>query len=437
MVYQTIAEALATDENMTVTRNNVRNDDQTDTLTGVDWFKFKNTVATNIYVNGNGWINFGINAEGGLKVNRRDQAVWSIWREEGSIRLADNHFLRIRWRGYAHYNTTAASALLDFDVMLLSSGDIVLRIRTWPTAYTDGVNRLEAASNVSYTPGQDAKEFTFIHQDANGNRFAVQSGIEEVFYPRYYIAFNANGGYGSMPAQSVKCGEDTPIQANNYRRQYYNFMGWDTSEAASTVVYTDEQEVTDLVAEEETVNLYAVWRQSAGWLIKDISGQYYTAERESSAQTRIPIELQSLTAEAFYTHGFLFPPDNDILIDLNTPTIYKWDDKRAPVLTARVTAVPIVPQLIVFKTATLTEAVKYIRIMGDAETHWNVSFDDGLTWYKYQGGWVRVTASGDGSVKGKLEILTAADWAGRAVNTLKFRCWLYAGGWTKGIRIDY
>jgi hypothetical protein len=438
MLYETIADMLSTSDNMTVIRNGSRNDDGTDTVTGVDWFKFRNVVANNVYVNGNGWLNFGTNAEGGLKVNRRDQASWYVWREEGSIRLTDNRFLRIRWRGYSYYNTTAAANLLDFDVVLLSTGDIVLRITTWPTANNDGVNRLEATSNVPYTPSETSKEFTFFHQDSTGNSFTVRSGIEEVFNPKYYIRFVANGGYGSMPTQNVYCGEATPIRTNNYLRRDYTFMGWDTDESSDTVVYQDGETVTDLTTEEETATLYAVWRQSMGWLFKDNAGHFYTAEQESGGQTRVLLdELHALSAEAFYTHGCTFPPDSDLMIDLDAPTIYKWDAFTPPVLTAKVDAVPVVPQLVVFATVTLLSAIKYVQIFGDTETPWNVSFDNGLSWYKYQGGWLRVSAAGDGTVKGKLEILTAADWAQMANNSIKFRCWLYAGGWTKGLRIDY
>ena len=263
-----------------------------------------------------------------------------------------------------------------------------------------------------------------------------QAGV--VMKPQYFIQFVANGGYGNMPRQIAYCGEETVIRANSYLRSNYTFLGWDTDESSDTVVYQDGETVTDLTTEEETATLYAVWRQSMGWLFKDNAGHFYTAEQESGGQTRVPLdELHALSAEAFYTHGCMFPPDSDLMIDLDAPTIYKWDAFTPPVLTAKVDAVPVVPQLVVFATVTLLSAIKYVQIFGDIETPWNVSFDNGLSWYKYQGGWLRVSAAGDGTVKGKMEILTAADWAQMANNSIKFRCWLYAGGWTKGLRIDY
>lgn len=440
MTYQTIAQLLSTTENMTVIRNNVRNDDGTDTIAGADWFLFKGATANNLYVNGNGWINFGVNAEGGLKVNRRDQAVWYEWREEGFIRNEGNRFLRIRWRGYSQYNTTAEANLLEFDVVLCDTGDIILNIVTWPTANIDGVKRLEAGNTVNYSPSQDAKQFTFLHQDATGNSFVLEQGIVEVYQPNYIIAFSPDAGYGYMRNQRAYCGEATQIHANTFVRADHAFIGWDTDESADTVVYTDGQSVTDIAREDETITLYAVWRKSWAWLLGDSSGKIYTVTRdeETGVQERTQVTgISSLTAAVFYGHGFQFLPNDNVIIDLRTPRIFKWNDSEAPELYAAVEAVPLVPQIAVFNTITLGSTVKYINIDGDENTLWNVSFDGGNNWYKYSGGWVRVTQNGDGCEKRKLEILTASDWAAKVNGSLKFRCWLVADSWVKRIRVDY
>ena len=61
---------------MQILRDNSLNDDGTDTVAGVDWFKFRETVATNFYVSGNTWIGIGQNSEQ-LKISRRDARL--IW----------------------------------------------------------------------------------------------------------------------------------------------------------------------------------------------------------------------------------------------------------------------------------------------------------------------------------------------------------------------
>ena len=440
--YQTIAEMLQGIENMTVIRNNSRQDDGTDTLTGVDWFKFRGNTANNVYVNGNGWLNFGVNSEGGLKVNRRDQASWYVWREEAYIRNSNNKVLRIRWRGYSQYNTQAAANLLEFDVVLCNTGDIILNIVTWPTANIDGVDRLEAASNVTYSPSASKKEFSFLHQDENGNNFTLEEGIVEVFTPSFFVSFQPNSGSGTMKTQRIALGVETALTANAFEKLYHDFMGWDTNSAGTTVVYTDEDEVEDLAAEDETVLLYAVWRKNMAWLIQDGNGKTYTIDlNQDNEQVRRELTgISVLTAATFYQNGFQFFPDSDMLTDLYKPKLCKWDIRNAPRVIVDMDAIPVVPQpqLVVFKETTPKNAVQTVEIIGDEESKWNVSFDGGNSWYKHTGSaWALVTTNGDGCVKSVLENLTSLDWDSVVNDSLQFRVWMMAGGWVQRLWIEY
>lgn len=80
----------------------------------------------------------------------------------------------------------------------------------------------------------------------------------------YEIAYNANGGVGTMSNQVVKKGEDVVLTKNTFTKAGYQFKGWATS-ANGDVKYTDGQTVTDLVfPQTRTVitTLYAVWEKS-------------------------------------------------------------------------------------------------------------------------------------------------------------------------------
>lgn len=80
----------------------------------------------------------------------------------------------------------------------------------------------------------------------------------------YEIAYNANGGVGTMPNQVVKKGEDVVLAKNTFTKAGYQFKGWATS-ANGAVKYTDGQTVTDLVfpqARTVITTLYAVWEKS-------------------------------------------------------------------------------------------------------------------------------------------------------------------------------
>ena len=133
--------------NMEVLRNNSKQDDGTDSFSGVSWFTYNGTVASTIYASGNSWIGFGSSSEH-LKVNRRDGALYSLYREEGT--LYDHYkFLKIRWEGYSQYNQTATSYANSYDVVLWDTGDISLHMISIPSSYNSGTYSL-IASNASF-----------------------------------------------------------------------------------------------------------------------------------------------------------------------------------------------------------------------------------------------------------------------------------------------
>jgi hypothetical protein len=186
MNYNSVEEILSSGTtNMTVIRNNSKNNDGTDTITGVNWFTFNGTVASTIYASGNSWIGFGSPSEH-LKVNRRNSAVWSIYREEGT--LYDYYkFLKIRWKGYSHYGSTSFLCAVEYDVILWDTGDISLHMISIPSSYNSGTYSLTAGSTYSYAVSTSSPDVTFIKSDSG---FTVNTGIIElipVFEKRYLI----------------------------------------------------------------------------------------------------------------------------------------------------------------------------------------------------------------------------------------------------------
>ena len=112
--------------NMTVIRNNVKNDDGVDTISMPSWFKFNNTSYSNCYVSGDSWLGFASKSSEAIRINRRDAASWYVWQESGVVCL--EQFVKIRWRGYSSYNTTSENSLLEYDVVFLESGGIYIHI---------------------------------------------------------------------------------------------------------------------------------------------------------------------------------------------------------------------------------------------------------------------------------------------------------------------
>ena len=99
--------------------------------------------------------------------------MWNLWREEGTV--SNIRFLRIRWRGYTVYNSTSASALLIFDVILLETCDIVLYIADVPT---DNYSGTFALGSLTYEkPTEDNRYVTFYLQ-ADGSYVADYAPID-------------------------------------------------------------------------------------------------------------------------------------------------------------------------------------------------------------------------------------------------------------------
>ncbi|MBR0056173.1 MAG: InlB B-repeat-containing protein [Kiritimatiellae bacterium] len=82
--------------------------------------------------------------------------------------------------------------------------------------------------------------------------------------PTYVIAFNANGGRGTMASQPVSRGAKAQLRACAFTRGGYAFAGWAKSAALAkkgTVAYKNKAAVKNLAASGKSVTLYAVWKR--------------------------------------------------------------------------------------------------------------------------------------------------------------------------------
>ena len=189
--YTSIDDIVASVANATQLRTNSKNDDSTDTVTGIDWFSYGGTVCNSIYASGNGWIGFGSSSEH-LKVNRRDQAMWNLWREEGTFSTQFNtyRFLRIRWSGYSHYSSTSTSALLTFDVILFDTGDIMLYMVDVPTSNYTGTFYL---GDLSYTKPTTENRYVTFYLQTDGSYIVDYAPV--AYYAKKYLVRNGSTIY--------------------------------------------------------------------------------------------------------------------------------------------------------------------------------------------------------------------------------------------------
>ena len=73
----------------------------------------------------------------------------------------------------------------------------------------------------------------------------------------YSVAFNPNGGTGTMADEKFKYGEEKELTQNAFTRTGYSFSGWAVT-STGDVVYKDKESVKNLAAT-GSITLYAVW----------------------------------------------------------------------------------------------------------------------------------------------------------------------------------
>ena len=108
--------------------------------------------------------------------------------------------------------------------------------------------------------------FTGWNTEANGSgtRYAdgatVNFNADTTLYAQWtqnpVITFDANGGDGLMPTQTVQPGAAAALTANAFTRADYDFAGWNTAADGTGTAYADGADITA----SENVTLYAQWK---------------------------------------------------------------------------------------------------------------------------------------------------------------------------------
>ena len=121
----------------------------------------------------------------------------------------------------------------------------------------------------------------------------------------YTVAFNANGGSGSMSDQTFTYDEAQNLTGNAFTRTGCIFAGWATS-ANGDVVYSDQQSVSNLTTENNgTVTLYAKW--VVPYIDADGNTQYcsnFTVLTNSTNISNLSAGWYVVTENVSYTRQF-------------------------------------------------------------------------------------------------------------------------------------
>ena len=262
--------------NMTVLRNNSKNDDSTTTYaTGINWFKYNNVVVTNIYSSGNSWIGLGASAEH-IQVNRRDCAVYYEYKETGVI--GNTKFFKFRWVGYSRYNNTGDSYSQGFDLFLFDTNQIFLNFFRVPTSDFSGSNQLVCGSqtlNYSVSAGI-ACEWTFNPEDpvTGGVTWSLSNNRPDIDCEYY------SSGETTFTLEDYVCGENDKLHWAGTEPEGTSITFYTKIDNGSYRECTNGGLIPDMVAHEEECDLEIVahLETTDGSITPTISAIWITAD---------------------------------------------------------------------------------------------------------------------------------------------------------------
>ncbi len=120
-------------------------------------------------------------------------------------------------------------------------------------------------SGTTYNDGATVKNIASSNQIITLYARWVDEGI-------YYVNFNANGGTGTMPRQTVNRDKAVALSANLFTYANHTFAGWNTAPDGSGTHYDDEEFITNLANIDEAIDLYAEWDENVYYIAFDPNG---------------------------------------------------------------------------------------------------------------------------------------------------------------------
>ena len=206
-----------------------------------------------------------IDADYGIIDNRNvlelsDDAARVNW--GGSWRIPTEEELLELWRS-CDFTWTTQNGVTGYRVVSRSNGNSVFLpaagFRIHSDLDSEALNCRYWSSTARSGNGETAFSYMFNNQGLGVGDFYRYYGlsIRPVLQleHKYTIKFNANGGEGNMSSVSAEYATLITLPKNMYKREGYEFVGWNTNADGSGEIYKDSQ--TFSISSEQT--LYAQW----------------------------------------------------------------------------------------------------------------------------------------------------------------------------------
>ncbi|MBQ9550164.1 MAG: InlB B-repeat-containing protein [Lachnospiraceae bacterium] len=135
----------------------------------------------------------------------------------------------------------------------------------------------------------------------------------------YTVAFNKNGGEGTMADMAFFSGKAQALTKNTFTREDYDFAGWNTKQNGEGVHYTDGETVNNLAyTDGASVTLYAQWSHKT-YKVDVTTGANMTKTAGNESQT---VNGGDAMTDLVYTadKGYYFP-ENYSIVAVNGITV--------------------------------------------------------------------------------------------------------------------
>lgn len=121
----------------------------------------------------------------------------------------------------------------------------------------------------------------------------------------YQIAFDANGGTGSMGNQQMSYDTKAALNANKFSRTGYTYVGWRLEDKDNGTAYADGEEVENLTSEDgATLTMYAQWSSNGYDILFNANAKDATGATPSMHMSYG--ETRDLTKNGFSRTGYIF-----------------------------------------------------------------------------------------------------------------------------------
>ena len=203
-----------------------------------------------------GWTSFS----NGTTISKTDIKAVGTW------------YLYIQYNDNARNNSKTGILTTRSNAFTISSPSLAIEVIGW-----EGLNAkmriIGSGGQLQYRVGGNWQDISsgdviLVHTgrtlyacifDGN-NRYCISNTA----YLTYYVQYETNGGWGSIPRSTHIYGQGSPLTRNDRRinREGYEFIGWNTRPDGTGRQFGDGQIIGDLAQHNnETIVLFAQWRR--------------------------------------------------------------------------------------------------------------------------------------------------------------------------------